>query len=166
MIDLDVSGGNAAALTYDEYRAGEPCPGCSRPLRDPEIWVFRGTMNFTDAEQARWEREDADYSRLHGDCHSMRWRMQYSLTHHCTECCPYPPMSPEQEEELARMIRCSRERRKKIPQTRKPSELRRRMIAAPESEWQATLKVAETRGVDLSSVVRSALTDYISNSPT
>lgn len=39
-------------LTWEQYAAGEPRPGCGRPYRDDEPWESKGTMHFTDDERA------------------------------------------------------------------------------------------------------------------
>ena len=91
-------------LTWEQYAAGEPCPGCGRPYRDDEHWEFKGTMHFTDEERARYDDEDARYRQLHRECGGGRHSVSGSLTTHCTKCCPLPPMSPSQREEVDRIL--------------------------------------------------------------
>ncbi|BAK33122.1 hypothetical protein MLP_01080 [Microlunatus phosphovorus NM-1] len=43
-------------LTWEQYAAGDPCPGCGRPYRDDEHWESKGTMHFTDDERATTPR--------------------------------------------------------------------------------------------------------------
>lgn len=95
---------NIPSLTWEQYAAGMPCPGCGRPYRDPEPWEFRGTMHFTDEERARYDAEEALFAQLHGDCHAMRHSVSGSLTTHCGKCCPPPPLSPEQRDTLAQLL--------------------------------------------------------------
>lgn len=91
-------------LTWEQYVAGEPCPGCSLPYRDDEPWESKGTMNFTEKERARYEAEEARYRLDHPECRSHRHSVSGSLTLHCGKCCPPPPMSPEQRETLGRLL--------------------------------------------------------------
>lgn len=74
---------DVAALTWEEYVAGEPCPGCGRPYRDDEHWESKGTMYFTDEERARHEAEDARYRQDHAECGSACHSVSGSLTTHC-----------------------------------------------------------------------------------
>lgn len=92
------------SLTWDQYVAGEPCPGCGRPYRDDERWESKGTMYLTDDERARHDAEEARYKRDHPECHSHRHSVSGSLTLHCGKCCPPPPMSPTQREEIGRLL--------------------------------------------------------------
>jgi|SRR5699024_1448806 len=59
-------------LTWEQYVAGEPCPGCGRPYQDDEPWESKGTMYFTDEERARYDAEEALYKQHHGECGSHR----------------------------------------------------------------------------------------------
>lgn len=92
-------------LSHDQMMAGEPCPGCRRPLLDPEPWNFRGTMHMTKDERRRYEAEESTFRELHPDCGTTRWSMSGSLTTHCSLCCPSPPLSPAQIEVLSRSAR-------------------------------------------------------------
>lgn len=91
------------SLTWEQYAAGEPCPGCGRLYRDQEPWEFKGTMHFTDEERSRYDAEQALFSQLHGDCHGMRHSVSGSLTTHCGKCCP-PPLSPSHKDSIARLL--------------------------------------------------------------
>ncbi|PFG69061.1 hypothetical protein B0O41_3912 [Propionibacteriaceae bacterium ES.041] len=92
------------SLTWEQYVAGEPCPGCGRPYRDEEHWESKGTMYFTDEERARYDAEQERYKRDHPACGSHRHSVSGSLTTHCGKCCPPPPMSPSQRDEIARLL--------------------------------------------------------------
>ncbi|MDP5226882.1 MULTISPECIES: hypothetical protein [Arthrobacter] len=94
------------SLTWEQFAAGEPCPGCGRSYRDEERWESKGTMHFTDEERARYEAEGELFKERHGDCHAMRHKVSGSLTTHCGRCCPPPPMSPEQRELILRLFSC------------------------------------------------------------
>lgn len=98
------------SLTYEEYRAGTPCPGCGRPYRDEEPWESRGTTSMTPTERTRYEAEQRQYKALHGSCGSHRHSVSGSLTTHCGRCCPPPPMSPSQIEQIARILGSHRPR--------------------------------------------------------
>lgn len=87
-----------------ECKAGAPCRGCGLPCVDEERWDFTGTMHFTDEERARHDAEEARYRLRHPECHSHRHSVSGSLTLHCGTCCPPPPMSPSQREEIARLF--------------------------------------------------------------
>ncbi|GAB3474551.1 hypothetical protein [Nocardiopsis coralliicola] len=89
------------SLTWEQYSAGEPCPGCGQPYRDKEHWESKATMHFTDEERVRYEAEQARFKQHHGECHTMRHSVSGSLTTHCGRCCPRPPMSPSQIEKIA-----------------------------------------------------------------
>lgn len=91
-------------LTWEQYAAGEPCPGCGRPYRDAEHWESNGTMHFTDEERARYDAEQERYKRDHPACGSHRHSVSGSLTTHCGKCCPPPPMSPSQRDTIARLL--------------------------------------------------------------
>lgn len=86
-------------LTWEQYAAGAPWPGCGRPYRDEERWESKG-MHFTDEERARYEAEEALFKQRHGECHATRRSLSGSLTTHCGKCCPPRPFSPEQKEAL------------------------------------------------------------------
>jgi hypothetical protein len=92
-------------LTYEEFRAASPCPGCGRPYIDDERWQSRGTIYFNDEERARYEAEEERYKKAHGDCGSHRHGVSGSLTLHCGKCCPPPPLSPSQIENIREILR-------------------------------------------------------------
>jgi hypothetical protein len=56
---------DVVSLTYEDYVAGLPCPGCGRPYLDKERWDFRGTMNMTPEERARYDAEGSRYEAAH-----------------------------------------------------------------------------------------------------
>ncbi len=92
-------------LTWEQYQAGEPCPGCGLPYRDEEPFENKGTMYFTPEQRARYDAEDARWRAAHCNCHSARMGISGSLTQHCFKCCPNPPMSPERAAETGRVLR-------------------------------------------------------------
>lgn len=94
-----------ASLTYEQYRAGQPCPGCGRPYVDAEPFESKGTMNFSDAERARYDAEEDLFKKAHPSCGSHRHSVSGSLTTHCGKCCPPPPLSPAQLDQLSTLLR-------------------------------------------------------------
>lgn len=90
-------------LTWDEYIAGRPCPGCGLPYRDEERWESRGTMHMSADERARYDAEDTRFNEAHGECHAVRHSDSGSLTTHCGKCCPMP-LSPGQIEAVGRLL--------------------------------------------------------------
>lgn len=91
-------------LAWEQYTAGEPCPGCGLPYRDEEPWDFRGTIHLNDEERVRYDAEEARFARDHGECHGVRHSVSGSLTMHCGACCPPPPLSPSQREAIAKVF--------------------------------------------------------------
>jgi hypothetical protein len=61
-------------------------------------------MHFSDEERARYEAEEARFKEAHGECHGSRHSVSGSLTMHCSRCCPMPPLSPTQLEEITRIL--------------------------------------------------------------
>jgi hypothetical protein len=95
---------DVAPLTFEQYRAGAPCPGCGRPYVDTEPFDFKGTNNLSDAERVRYDAEEARFRAAHASCRSHRHGVSGSLTKHCGKCCPMPPMSPSQVERIRTLM--------------------------------------------------------------
>lgn len=95
---------DVARLTYDQYRAGQPCPGCGCPYIDAGPFETKGTMYFSDTERARYDAEEVRFTAVHGSCGSIRHGVSGSLTKHCGKCCPSPPLSPAQLDRLATLM--------------------------------------------------------------
>ncbi|WP_207568358.1 hypothetical protein, partial [Mycobacteroides abscessus] len=95
---------DVAPLSFEEYSAGQPCPGCGRPYIDAEPFENKGTMYFTDEERARYEAEETQFKAIHGACGSIQHGVSGSLTTHCGKCCPMPPWSPERQERIATLM--------------------------------------------------------------
>jgi hypothetical protein len=93
-------------LTWEQYLAGEPCPGCGRPMTDATLWSGsgKGSIHLSEEERARYDSEEEHFKVRHGDCHTHRWTFGGSLTTHCGKCCPPPPMSPEQTARIAALL--------------------------------------------------------------
>ena len=96
---------DVAPLSFEEYSAGAPCPGCGRPYRDDEPFEFRGTMHLSGRERERYEAGASRFKAQHGLCRSHQHSVQGSLTTHCGKCCPMPPMSPAQRERIGAILR-------------------------------------------------------------
>ena len=77
-------------LTYEQIRAGVPCPGCGRP------WI--GRQEAIDTDEEGWRA-------MHGECRAGRNGYTDAQVH-CMRCCGLPAPSPEQ---LATFTRISRE---------------------------------------------------------
>jgi len=96
----------ATRLTYEELVANVPCRGCGRPWKGGPI-LPAGTNNYTDKDRAAAAAEDAEFKRLHPDCHAGRQSISHSGINHCLACCPTPPMSMETLENVAAIFRNS-----------------------------------------------------------
>lgn len=104
-----------APLTWQQYAAGAPCPGCGMPYRDTERWDFKGTAHLTEEERVRYDAEQKRFTSVHGDCHTHRHSVAGSLTTHCGKCCPPPPLSSTQIDDIRRIL----------SQPKRPEELMR-----------------------------------------
>ncbi|MDH6579384.1 hypothetical protein [Kitasatospora sp. MAP5-34] len=88
-----------AELSWEEYAAGAPCRGCGQPLltaQEAPEWHSKGTMYYTEDEQAEAAAYEAEFRARHPLCHAFRWTLAGRLGEHCMRCCPPPPLSPEQ----------------------------------------------------------------------
>jgi hypothetical protein len=95
---------DVAPLTFEQYRAGAPCPGCGLPYVDSEPFDFKGTINLSDAERVRYDAEESRFKAAHASCRSHSHSISGSLTKHCGKCCPPPPMSPSQLERIRALM--------------------------------------------------------------
>jgi len=95
---------DVSSLTYEQYQAGSPCPGCGRPYHDAEPWEFRGLIHMTPEERDRYDAERDQFTSIHHDCGSYRHSVAGSLTMHCGRCCPSPPMSPSKAAEIRSLL--------------------------------------------------------------
>ena len=87
-------------LTWQQYQANEPCPGCGLPVRgDPDAtWPGKPLNDLTDDERAAHDAEEARFHEAHPNHQATRWSA--GSVDHCARCCPMPPMSPARLEEL------------------------------------------------------------------
>jgi hypothetical protein len=95
---------DVAPLTFEQYRAGATCPGCGLPYVDSEPFDFKGTINLSDDERARYDAEQSRFKSAHASCRSHSHSISGSLTKHCGKCCPPPPMSPSQLERIRTLL--------------------------------------------------------------
>jgi hypothetical protein len=75
-------------LTYEQNRAGVPCPGCGRP------WI--GRQEAVDTDQEHWRA-------IHGPCCAGRNGYTDGPVH-CMRCCGVPAPSPEQLAVIMRIL--------------------------------------------------------------
>jgi hypothetical protein len=75
-------------LTYEQIRAGVPCPGCGRP------WL--GRQEAVDTDEERWRA-------MHGECRAGR-NGYTDAPVHCLRCCGVPAPSPEQLAAVMRIL--------------------------------------------------------------
>lgn len=90
-------------LTYEELVAREPCRGCGEAILDG-LEPFPGTMYLTPEQKVEYDAREAAYKERHGDCRAHRWSMSGSRQLHCGFCCPPPPLSPRQIEDLTKLM--------------------------------------------------------------
>lgn len=95
---------DVAPLTFEQYHAGAPCPGCGRPYVDDEPFEFKWTMNLSDTERMRYDAEESRFKALHASCRSHSHSVSGSLTRHCGKCCPMPPMSPSRLDQVRALL--------------------------------------------------------------
>jgi hypothetical protein len=65
---------------------------------------FPPQLQMTAEQGAASDTEEARFTGRHGDCHGGRWSVAGSRTLHCNYCCPFPPISERQAEEIAQII--------------------------------------------------------------
>lgn len=89
-------------LTWEEFIGGASCRGCGRGFVGAPEW--KPVLTRSPEEAVAIEREEAVFRELHPDCHTVSWRYGPTGVTHCSECCPPPPLSPRQGEQIARII--------------------------------------------------------------
>jgi hypothetical protein len=104
-------------MSYEEVRAGFPCPGCGRP------WT--GPRQDEETERRLWQEQ-------HGDCHAGGNSVSDGPTH-CARCCGVPPANPVVVAEVREMLRRAAEDRK-----RQEERAATRTPEAVEAQRQAT----------------------------
>jgi hypothetical protein len=109
-------------LTYEQIRAGVPCPGCGRP------WI--GRQESIDTDEERWRS-------LHGECRAGR-NGYTDAPVHCLRCCGVPAASPEQLATIMRICLEAAARRQRREQGVAPQ--------SPEVQRQRQEQAALKRG--------------------
>lgn len=90
--------GDDLQLPYEAYAAGEPCRACGRAL-------LGEPAPGTDEEGlARIDADNAEFRAAHTSCNMGVWRLENNRVEHCHLCCPYPPLSPAQRDELRQLL--------------------------------------------------------------
>jgi hypothetical protein len=108
-IGIGIGGGGGGrrgwrgALSREEMAAGVACRGCGLAMRDG-LGEWRTGAEWAAADQAAFDVASADFDRRHGECAAGRWSLAGSRTWHCRACCPPPPLSIRQVEELGRLV--------------------------------------------------------------
>jgi hypothetical protein len=90
-------------LSRAELEAGESCRGCGKPLLDG-LGNWPPLNQLTSEQRAEHDRTDALFRERHGDCRSHRWSLSGNRSTHCGYCCPPPPLSDSQAEQIARIF--------------------------------------------------------------
>lgn len=90
--------GDDLQLTYEAYAAGEPCRACGRALLgEPALGTDEESLALIDAYNAEFRAE-------HTACNMGVWRLENNRVEHCHLCCPFPPLSPTQRDELRQLL--------------------------------------------------------------
>lgn len=90
-------------LTREQAATGEPCRGCGLPIID-NLGNWPGTMYLTPEQKVEYDADQAKYKETHPNCDAHRWSMSGSRATHCGCCCPPIPMSPEQYENISKIL--------------------------------------------------------------
>lgn len=100
-----------AYLSRAELEAGELCRGCGQPLLDGlGGWYPLKLNQLTPEQRAEYDRADVLFRDRHGDCRSHRWSLSGHRATHCGYCCPPPPLSDRQIEQIAQILSSARVR--------------------------------------------------------
>lgn len=90
--------GDDLQLPYEAYAAGEPCRACGRALLgEPALGTDEESLALIDADNAEFRAE-------HAACNMGVWRVENKRVEHCHLCCPFPPLSPAQRDELRQLL--------------------------------------------------------------
>ncbi|HIW30330.1 MAG TPA: transposase [Candidatus Luteococcus avicola] len=90
--------GDDLQLTHEAYAAGEACRACGRALLgEPALGTDEESLALIDADNAEFRAE-------HTACNMGVWRLENNRVEHCHLCCPFPPLSPTQRDELRQLL--------------------------------------------------------------
>ena len=90
-------------MSLAEIEAGEPCRGCGQPLLDG-LGGWPPLLKLTPEQRAEYDRADTAFRERHADCRAGKWSMSGHRITHCLYCCPMPPLSDRQAEQIARIL--------------------------------------------------------------
>jgi hypothetical protein len=90
-------------MSWAEMEAGEPCRGCGQPLLDG-AGDWPPLPQLTPEQRAEYDRADTEFRERHADCKAGSWSMSGHRTAHCNYCCPPPPLSTQQIEQVGRIL--------------------------------------------------------------
>jgi hypothetical protein len=63
---------------------------------------------LTREQRAEYDRAEAAFRERHADCRAARWSLSGHRSVHCFYCCPPPPLSDQQIEQIARIFSSAR----------------------------------------------------------
>ena len=98
---------NDTYLSREELEARVPCRSCGQPIVDG-LGEWPPLMKLDDEQKRDYEAAEAAFKSRHLDCHAARWSMAGSRTTHCSFCCPPPPMSERQIQQIKALLTSSR----------------------------------------------------------
>lgn len=90
--------GDDLQLPYEAYAAGDPCRACGRAL------LGEPTLGTDEESLARIDADNAEFRAEHAACNMGVWRLENNRVEHCHLCCPFPPLSPTQRDELRQLL--------------------------------------------------------------
>jgi hypothetical protein len=96
-------------MSRAEIEAGEPCRGCGQPLLDG-LGGWPPLLKLTPEQRAEYDRADAAFRERHAGCRAGSWSMSGHRTAHCFYCCPMPPLSDRQAEQVTQILSSARVR--------------------------------------------------------
>jgi hypothetical protein len=96
-------------MSWAEIEAGEPCRGCGQPLLDA-MGDWPPLLKLTPEQRAEHDRADTAFREQHAGCRAGRWSMSGHRTSHCFFCCPMPPLTSRQIEQVAQIFSSARAR--------------------------------------------------------
>lgn len=90
-------------LSWEEYKAGEPCRGCGEPMSD-RLGNWWPLLKLSEAERREYEEAQQAFREKHSDCKAGQWSIDGSRVGHCGACCPPPPLGPKQIKKLSKIF--------------------------------------------------------------
>jgi hypothetical protein len=97
---------NGTYLSRGELEARVPCRGCGQSIIDG-LGKWPPLMKLDDEQKRDYETADAAFKSRHLECHASRWSMAGSRTTHCSFCCPPPPLSEGQIQQINAILTSS-----------------------------------------------------------